>query len=204
MNTFLSFLATLAGRLQRPQLGSPQPLAAVMAYEVQSFPETLAKIAESQVGVVEVGGNNRGPQIQAYQSATWLAGTGWKWCAAFVCWVVWQALQKTGITPDEWKRPRTAGAWDLEEWAWGNKPHARNLKWTCFKSTPTTPPRRGDICTFTWAHVGIVTGYDPKTKLVYTVEGNAGASDTSDSSADGVKAKKQHVTKIRRLIRYHG
>lgn len=199
MNAIINTLAALLGSMQRPQAGAAAPpLALVLKHETQSFAETLAAIAESQVGVQEEGGNNRGRQVQAYQSATSLTGTDWPWCAAFDCWVVWQAILKTGLTPRDWTRPRTALAWGLESWA--NK--LKSGSWLCFKSTPETPPRRGDLCTFTWSHCGIVTGYDPKTKLVYTVEGNAGAGNTSDSKADGVRAKKHHVTKLRRLIRY--
>lgn len=205
MNPLLNWLADLLGKLKRPEPGQAPDLGQVMAYEAQSFPETLARIAESQVGVRESGGNNQGPQVQAYQSTTWLAGTGWKWCAAFVCWCLWQTLQKTGLNPTGWKRPRTAGAYDFENWANGTKPHGPNSAWRCQRSTIQDPPRRGDIITFTWSHIGIVTGYDPTMKVIYTVEGNAGAFAQSDgTTGDGVVAKKQHVTKCRKLIRYIG
>lgn len=204
LNTVIDFLANNLGKMKRPEAGPTAPTVAdVVKYEAQSFPETLARIAESQIGVREKGGNNKGPQVQVYQSATWLAGTGWKWCAAFVCWCVWQAIQKLGITPKGWSRPRTAGAWDFEDWGRGLKPHGPNGAWKVFKSTPETPPRRGDIITFTWSHIGIVTGYDAKTKTIYTAEGNASVQDQSDGpSGDGVVAKKHHVTKCRMLIRY--
>lgn len=198
MNALFSFIASLLGRIQKPTAGLHAPsVNHALRYEAQSLPETLARIAESQVGIEEQGGNNRGPQIQAYQSATNLSGTGWPWCAAFVCWVVWQALQKSGFTPP-WLRPRTAGAWNLEAWALTTKG-----AWSIFRSSPDNPPRRGDICTFVWSHCGIVTGYDPLKKVVYTVEGNAGAAETSDTYADGVRAKKHHVTKLRKLIRFN-
>lgn len=206
LNSLINWLADALGKAKRPEPGPARPETPdVVQYELQSFPETLARIAESQVGVRESGGNNKGPQVQAYQSTTWLAGTGWKWCAAFVCWCVWQTLQKLGLNPKGWKRPRTAGAYDFEAWGRGEKPHGANNGWTVLKSTPQTPPRRGDIITFTWSHIGIVTGYDAAKKIIYTVEGNAGAQEGSDApSGDGVVAKKHHVTKCRRLIRYMG
>ena len=118
MNAIINTLAALLGSMQRPQAGAAAPpLALVLKHETQSFAETLAAIAESQVGVQEEGGNNRGRQVQAYQSATSLTGTDWPWCAAFDCWVVWQAILKTGLTPRDWTRPRTALAWGLESWA---------------------------------------------------------------------------------------
>lgn len=201
---FLTWLVGILGRLQKPSAKSAPPMGEVLTHETQPFVETLARIAESQIGVREVGGNNKGPQVQAYQAATWLAGTGWKWCAAFVCWCIYQALQIHG-EPKGWKRPRTAGAYDLENWGNGLHPHGSNKGWKVFKFTPETPPRRGDIITFTWSHVGIVTGYDAAAKLIYTIEGNAGTAMASDSHAgDGVVAKKHHVTKCRRLIRFIG
>jgi hypothetical protein len=46
--------------------------------------------AESQIGTSEAPrGSNRGARVQAYQASTTLPGTGWPWCAAFICWV-WQ------------------------------------------------------------------------------------------------------------------
>jgi hypothetical protein len=42
--------------------------------------ENLAKIALSQVGVKEVGGNNNGPQVRKYQSSTNLKPASWPWC----------------------------------------------------------------------------------------------------------------------------
>ncbi|HEY1048591.1 MAG TPA: CHAP domain-containing protein [Prosthecobacter sp.] len=201
---FLTWLVGLLGRVQKPAKASAPALYEVMSHDAQPFTETLVKIAQSQIGVKEEGGNNRGKQVQAYQAATWLTGTGWAWCAAFVCWVIYQALQIHGA-PTNWKRPRTAGAYDFENWAQGKKPHGPNGAWRCLKSTPGAPPKRGDIITFTWSHIGIVTGYDEKNKIIYTVEGNAGRGAVSDSSVgDGVVAKQHPVTKCRRLIRYIG
>lgn len=205
-NSILNWLADSLGRAKVPVAGPvAPPVATALVHETQSLPETLARIAESQVGVREdPRKNNTGVQVQAYQSATWLAGTAWPWCAAFVCWCVWQTLQQLGLKPADWVRPRTTGAWDLENWGRGVSPHKRNGAWQVFRSTPQTPPRRGDIITFTWSHCGIVTGYDPKTKCIYTVEGNASAKEQPDApTGDGVCAKKQHVTKCRMLIRYN-
>lgn len=197
-------------RTQKPSAGAPVAQAAslqrVVTHETQSFGETLAKIAESQVGHHEQGGNNLGPDVVEYQKATWLTPGAWPWCAAFVCWCVWHAVQTLGMSP-VWKRPRTAGAYDLEQWAVGKYGDMLNA-FKVFASNPLksdTWPRRGDIVTFTWSHVGIVIGYDPTTKRLQTVEGNAGMSLTSDSaSGDGVVRKEQHITKVRRLIRYVG
>lgn len=50
----------------------------------------ILRVAEDEVGVVEVPlGSNRGPRVEEYQASTYLPGSGWPWCGAFVCWV-WQ------------------------------------------------------------------------------------------------------------------
>lgn len=205
----LTWLIGLLGRLQKPAATSAPPVADVLKSEAQPLPETLARIAESQLakcprGACEIEGNNKGPQIREYQKATWLTPGPWAWCAAFVCWCLYQTLQLLG-EPKGWSRPQTAGAYDFELWARGNiKPHPINKGWTVLTTSNTTP-RRGDIVTFTWSHIGIFTGYDSAKKLVATVEGNAGAGQTSDSlKGDGVVAKQQKLTSIRRIIRYIG
>lgn len=194
------------GRLQQPSKSSAPEANQIFQHDTQPFAESLARIAESQIGQHEEGGNNRGKQVVEYQKATWLNPGAWPWCAAFVCWCVWVAIKGLARTPP-WPRPRTAGAYDLEQWASGKYGSTAGF-WRVLASRPDDPatwPRRGDIVTFTWSHVGIVTGYDPTTKRVQTVEGNAGLHQTSDSAAgDGVVAKEQHITKVRRLIRYVG
>lgn len=201
-----SSIIGLATRWQKPTAASAPPLAQVMAHECQSFAETLARVAESQVGKHEQGGNNLGADVVEYQKATWLPPGPWPWCAAFVCWCVFQTLKTLAMSP-AWPRPRTAGAYDLENWAAGKYGQMFNA-FRVLSSRPKDPatwPQRGDIVTFTWSHVGIVTGYDPATRRVQTVEGNAGLALTSDSAAgDGVVAKDQHITRVRRLIRYNG
>ena len=78
--------------------------------------ESLVKIALSQVGVKESGGNNNGPEVRKYQSATELKPASWPWCAAFTGWIIREWLKdkentewlglKT-LTPEQW-RPKTA------------------------------------------------------------------------------------------------
>lgn len=52
--------------------------------------DSALKWAAKELGTTEhPDGSNMGQRVQEYQHATWLGGTGWPWCAAFVCWV-WQ------------------------------------------------------------------------------------------------------------------
>src|SRR6185436_1835590 len=68
------------------------------------------QVARGQIGVHEQPmGSNTGPQVREYQAATFLGGTGWPWCSAFVLW----CWQKAGH-PLPYK---TAGAYDFLNWA---------------------------------------------------------------------------------------
>lgn len=207
LNWLASLFAAFAGRLQSPASASAPAVQQVLEHETQSFRDTLARIAESQLrecpqGRCEIEGNNKGPMIREYQRATWLTPGAWPWCAAFVSWCVWRAVEVHGARG--WTRPRTAGAYDFERWAQGLHPHGSNAAWIVLDPKHAAP-RRGDIVTFTWSHIGIVVGYDAARRIVHTVEGNAGAGQVSDSAAgDGVVAKQQPLSKCRKLIRHVG
>lgn len=57
--------------------------------------EKALRAAIGEVGVKEhPPGSNSGPRVKEYQAATSLAGTGWPWCMAFVCWCYKQAGHK--------------------------------------------------------------------------------------------------------------
>lgn len=90
-----------------------------------TFIDTVMSIAREELGVHEVpDGSNTSPRIREYQAATWLPGTGWPWCVAYVQWV----YKKAG-------RPipyRTAASYDFLDWA-------TKVGWR------TYTPRRGDI-----------------------------------------------------------
>jgi hypothetical protein len=55
----------------------------------------LLQVAAAEIGTREIPmGSNRGPRVEAYQRATWLGGSGWPWCAAFVCF----CAERAGFT----------------------------------------------------------------------------------------------------------
>ncbi len=56
----------------------------------QASASRLVAIAQSQVGVRESGGNNKGKEVALYLAYTNLKA-GYPWCAAFVSWVYGQA-----------------------------------------------------------------------------------------------------------------
>jgi len=158
--------------------------------------EGLVEIAMSQVGVKEVGGNNRGAKIREYQSATTLKPAPWPWCAAFCCWILDQWLKDPRnvawlnlkqMTPSQWK-PRTAAAFGFIEWA---------------KKRPNTTKilsEVGDLVVFDFSHIGIVVKVGEKN--FQCVEGNTNQKGTRDSdSGDGVWLKTRTASLVRCYIR---
>ena len=152
--------------------------------------ESVAEIAESQVGVRETK-KNGGDQIAEYQKSTWLPVGPWAWCAAFCCWVVQKSIQGRSVT---FQRPETAGAWDFENWCKSvdksvmlKKPHKGDIK-------------RGDIVCFTFSHIGIAIGSPDDDGNVLTVEGNTNGEGSREG--DGVYKKTRHISKIRSRIRF--
>ena len=112
------------------------------------------KWAEGELGVAEhPPGSNSGPDVGFYQSHTWLAGTGWPWCVAYLQTAWAQAGQ-----PLPWK---TAGAHNL-----GDLAHSAGWTTTVDKLIP------GDL--LDWqigsGHASIFLGY--KNGVVRSVDGN--------------------------------
>ena len=60
--------------------------------------ETAVQIALSYDGVREVGGNNRGPDVEMFQASIGLE-PGDPWCAAFVCFCIKKAALSLGMEP---------------------------------------------------------------------------------------------------------
>jgi hypothetical protein len=153
-----------------------------------SFSEALARVAESEVGSLEVG-NNGGAAVRKYQRATWLELGPWPWCAAFVCWCFARAAETAETSL---KAPDTPGAWDFEDWA--RKAGAKLIKPVGLETV-----KRGDIVIFTFSHIGIAVG-EETTGQVETVEGNTNQAGSRDG--DGVYQKTRPKSKIRSIIRF--
>lgn len=165
--------------------------------------QKLLAIAQKEIGVREIGGNNRGSRIREYQSATSLPPDDWPWCAAFVDWIIreWlkdqSAVQWLGLqnrTPEEW-RPKTALAYGLTKWA-SERPNTTDIY------TDRDPALPGDLVTFDFSHVGIVLEDDGKHLI--TVEGNTnGRGDRDSESGDGVWRKIRPKSLAKNFIRIH-
>ncbi|MEZ0386104.1 MAG: hypothetical protein ACAI34_03485 [Verrucomicrobium sp.] len=175
----------------------PKPVPAVSTpREPTSLAEAIAKAAESQIGILETEGENRGPGIEKFWSATSYK-TGYQnrepWCAAFVCWCILEALLRLVIKPP-FKRPTTAQAFGFEPWA--TYSDADNVKLV----PKDGDIRRGDIIVYSFSHVEIATKDTPKgANLVECVGGNT--NDAGHREGDGVYRKQRHRRSFRAVVR---
>lgn len=155
-------------------------------------------IAAREVGVEEINGTNCGPRVDEYKSATNLPPhEPWKWCAAFVDWVVKQAME-------EWlrlnrplrltfKRPTTAGAWDLQNWS------LRQDNSTNTKRNPGDDILPGDIVIYTFSHVGFAVSRAVAGSFV-AIEGNT--DDAGSREGGCVARQKRKTSKVKARIRF--
>ena len=160
-----------------------------------SGPDTIAQklvaLARKEVGVEEVNGTNCGPRVNEYKAATWLdPKKPWPWCAAFICWLMREAMKGGKYS---FERPRTAGAWDFENWAlkeksgvYLKKPHSSDIK-------------PGDIVVFTFSHIGLAISSPDKSGNIQTIEGNT--DEAGSREGGGVYEKKRKLSSIRSRIR---
>jgi hypothetical protein len=163
--------------------------------------DKLVEIAQNEVGVREVGGNNRGDRIREYQASTDLAPAAWPWCAAYIDWCIKEWLKDSQVTKwlnlqrsthEEW-RPKTALAYGLTAWA-RKRPNTTKI------FTEKDRAKLGDIVTFDFSHVGFVV--EDTGKEIVTLEGNTGQKGLRDSeTGDGVWRKVRKKTLVKDLIR---
>lgn len=159
--------------------------------------ERIVKIAQAEVGTEEVNGTNCGPRVNEYKGATNLPPKeSWPWCAAFVDWVVWQAMKEGNKAGEAYtfKRPTTAGAWDLENWSLAQDDSTNTKK----------PPRRdigaGDIVIYKFSHVGFALSSPDSDGDFRTVEGNTDKAGSREGG--GVYRKTRNVSQVRCRIRF--
>lgn len=155
--------------------------------------EKIVEIAKKEVGVEEIDGSNCGPRVNEYKSATNLPPKeSWPWCAAFVDWVVKEAMADGNYT---FQRPRTAGAWDLENWS------LKQDDSTSTKRSPGEDVKAGDIIIYKFSHVGFaIADADHETATVKTVEGNTDAAGSREGG--GVFLKRRKLSQIKARIRF--
>ena len=157
-----------------------------------SISEKMVSFAREEIGVSEGDGSNCGPRVDEYKAATWLdADKGWPWWAAFICWLVREAIEGEDV---KFKRPKTAGAWDFENWAKQHSTNGVELR------KPTNEDiKTGDIVVFTFSHIGLAVKDADSSGYVVTIEGNTNGAGSREGGS--VLEKKRHVSKIRSRIR---
>jgi hypothetical protein len=158
--------------------------------------QRLVELAKKEVGVEEIGGTNCGPRVNEYKAATWLPlDQAWPWCAAFIDWLVMRAMEEEESGRKfTFERPRTAGAWDLENWSMKQD----GSTWT--KLNPQAGDiAAGDIVIFTFSHVGLAID-SPAKGLVATIEGNTDGVGSREGG--GVWRKFRKISQIRSRIRF--
>jgi len=163
----------------------------------------LADIAHTQLGVHETGDSNSGPQVKLYQSATSEPGTGWPWCAAFVCWCVAKLAEtRPGLLSCEVHSclPKEASVEGLIAWALSTG----QLIFT--PNSATYSPQAGDIVCMkfpTGRHCGIATG-TYHGNCIPTIEGNTSGpyrAKADERNGGEVAAKLRNSPTVTQFIR---
>jgi hypothetical protein len=156
--------------------------------------QRLVELALKEVGVQEVGNTNCGERVNFYKSATWLpCEESWPWCAAFIDWLIWMAISDTKQSYS-FERPRTAGAWDLENWS------LKQDKSTQTKRNPgVNDIKAGDIVIFKFSHVGLAIG-SPVAGMIPTIEGNSDAEGSREGG--GVWKHHRKLSSVKTRIRF--
>jgi len=134
-----------------------------------SLPDVRRKameIALSQVGVREVGGNNRGPDVEKYLASVGL-GPGYAWCAAFVVWCYREATLRTsgGIALPLRRTAKVSRLWQHAPDRWKSAEPSIGAVYIHLED-PEDPDSEG--------HTGIVTSFTDRSLMC--VEGNTNAA----------------------------
>lgn len=163
------------------------------------LPAVLVALAQAEVGVrEEPRDSNCGPRVNQYKAATNLTPTeAWFWCAAFICWLVREALKQTGVPQTKtFKRPTTAGARDFIRWSkeQDNSTQTKMYpKWSDIAA--------GDILVFNdISHIALAVKAGAMDGTVSTIEGNTGP--TGSRNGDGVYRKTRRTAQMRARIRF--
>lgn len=156
----------------------------------ESTGDAIVRIAIQEIGVREIPPHsNRGPRVSQYQRATNLWKTlkgGWPWCSAFVVWTAKQA----GVNLP--KDMRTASVWHFTQAA---RKHGMIV----------ASPKPGDAVVLfaEGRHIGIVESYDPKTRILHTIEGNTSSTGGSQVNGGEVASQKRSLLQAVYFIRMY-
>jgi len=151
-----------------PTSKSPQRLKPDINLNIE-----LLKTAQSYVGTMEKGGDNKGPEVEAFQKAVDGKAHGEAWCMSYVQFCIKEVEQKFGIDSTIFKSEHCLTVW-------GKSPGAIRVA----RPTPG--------CIVIWrfkgtfnGHVGIVEKVGAN-NYIETIEGNTGESVGGIQDSDGV------------------
>lgn len=151
--------------------------------------EAFVEIAREKIGVTEEGGNNRGAMVQQFQAAaSWLPGTGWAWCAAYVGWCFDRLAERYRLP---FATPEGAGAFWYEDWA-----KEQGIKVLSSSSSVI----RGDLLIYEFSHIDIATQSEIAGRYC-SVGGNTNAANSRDGDGVWEKPKTKKTARIRSIIR---
>lgn len=159
----------------------------------------LVEIAESQIGVKEIGGNNQGPMVRQYQNSTWLAPGAWPWCAAFTSWCLKEWLNTDEGAEYAKQHPQFRRCRDASAFGW--------IKWAQECGIYVTDEKElampGDFVVYDFSHIGIVKERpNMAPDVIDVVEGNTNGKGMRDSkSGDGVWLKRRQTHLVRAYLR---
>lgn len=153
--------------------------------------ECVIDTYQSQIGVLELTGNNDGYEVGQYLSSTGL-GEGYAWCAAFVNW----SLEQCGYHGP--KSPAWSPSWFTD--------HVIYTKgMITFGNEAYQRPGPGDVFGIYFlskkriAHVGFIDQW-PNKHYTITVEGNT--NEAGSREGDGVYRKYRIKSQIYKISRW--
>jgi len=161
--------------------------------------DCVLEAAYESIGVTEVGGSNRGKDVESYL-ATVKFGPGAAWCGA---WYANRLSQCISITDMEQYMPISHYAYTPNY-----TKHEDAIIWKSWTREKFTyskhrPPRSGDAFLL-WnkrlnriAHVGMIDYWSPGTRLV-TIEGNT--NDEGSRDGDGVFVRYRDKRQIHAVV----
>jgi len=162
-------------------------------------PQTgLASLAAPYVGVRETGDNRIGASErlrEIFEADNLTIGTntdGYAWCCAFVSLCTQKLIAANPVRYARVLPPRESLV-DGLLYTW-----AAAQKCLVFKpSSRVIRPQMGDICVFTFSHIGIVEAVNPSS--VDTIEGNT--NEAGGREGTGVWRKSRSLSIVRRFVR---
>lgn len=160
MNIFAQLIEAFA--FARAKFPEPAPDLNIYTHDALTKKALEVAIEELNKGCGELGGNNRGPDVERYIAP---AKAPQNWCAGFAGWCYQEAARRLGV-PLPFKR------------SLGAKALGKNVAAVGRRFTKLDEARPGDLIIFdrgttgSWmGHVGLVERVE--VDLVHTVEGNS-------------------------------